>query len=220
MLAHSSPVKPKRKWFVTYLILWPHILASFMMTPVQAAGYKMAPFMAVLLWLLNISFLTNRMRHWLKKPAVCPFYILLLSTHEAHDASLLWFSFKSSPQGGWQDLLDEQRVLGNTLHGFQQEAAHGHALRLRVGHTFLKPNKQCFTHCNRALQSQKALLPAPSKDDSLQTPYQCTEQKQKEEQLIKSFQKMKLKRKTNIIKRNQPPKTRTKQVPPLLKTFS
>ena len=30
---------------------------------VQAAGYKTVPFMAVLLWLLNISFLTNRMRH-------------------------------------------------------------------------------------------------------------------------------------------------------------
>ena len=78
----------------------------------------------------------------MKKTAVRLFYILFLSTYEAHDASLLWFSFKSSPQGGWQDLLDEQRVLGDTLHGFQQEAAHGHALRLGVGHTFLKPNKE------------------------------------------------------------------------------
>ena len=35
----------------------------------------------------------------------------------------------------FQYLLDEQWVLGDTLHGFQQEAAHGHALRLGVGHT-------------------------------------------------------------------------------------
>ena len=61
---------------------------------------------------------------------------------------LLCFGFPLSvpPQGGWQDLLDEQRVLGDTLHGFQQEAAHGHTLRLGVGHTFLKPNKQTMFH--------------------------------------------------------------------------
>ena len=48
------------------------------------------------------------------------------------------------------DLLDEQWILCDALHGFQQVTAQGHALGCRVGHTFLQ-------HRQKTLYSTKGM---------------------------------------------------------------